>query len=58
MLKSRKFPSGCSQFNPAVGMAALVAALPPVLFWVRVYINSQKAIKDKEEEERIRKVRI
>lgn len=46
-----------AQFNPAIGVAAVVAAIPPVLFWARVYNNAQKAIKEKEQEEEDRKVR-
>ncbi|GMH42045.1 hypothetical protein BSKO_09964 [Bryopsis sp. KO-2023] len=46
------------RFNPAVGVAALVAAIPPILFWVRVYNNIQRVEREKREEEEDRQNRI
>ena len=44
------------QLNPFVAVAALAAAVPPVLFWGRVFMNAQRRIKEDEQKEEERQV--
>jgi len=43
------------QMNPFVAVAALAAAVPPVLFWSRVFMSARKRMKEDaaKEEERL-----
>ena len=44
------------QMNPWVAVAALAAALPPVLFWGRVFMNARRRVKEDERRELEREV--
>ena len=44
--------------NPWVAVAALAAALPPVLFWGRVFFNARRRVKEDERREQDRQVRM
>ncbi len=44
-------------FNPAIGAAAIAAAIPPIIFWVRVVAAEQRRQKEAEDKERAREVR-
>lgn len=44
------------QLSPAIAVAAAVAALPPILFWFRVFLNANKRLKDKAQAEVDRQV--
>ncbi len=46
------------QMNPWVAVAALAAALPPVLFWGRVFLNARRRVKEDERREQDRQVRV
>ena len=43
-------------FNPAIGAAAIAAAIPPIIFWVRVVAAEQRRQKEAEDKERAREV--
>lgn len=44
------------QLSPAIAVAAAVAALPPILFWFRVFLNASKRLKDQAQAEEDRQV--
>lgn len=46
------------QLNPAVAVAAAVAAVPPIVFWARVFYNARKRVVEDEQREAARKVRL
>ena len=39
------------QMNPWVAVAALAAALPPVVFWGRVFLGARRRIREDEQKE-------
>lgn len=43
--------------NPAVAAVCLVAAVPPVVYWVQFFLGIRKRRKEKEMKERERKVK-
>ena len=43
--------------NPWVAVAALAAALPPMIFWSRVFLNARRRLKEDEQKELDRQVR-
>ena len=45
------------RMNPWVAVAALAAALPPVLFWGRIFWNARARVKEDERKELERQVR-
>lgn len=45
-------------FNPAIGVAAAVAAVPPIIFWVRVVLAEQRRKKEIEDKEKARLVSV
>ena len=45
------------RMNPWVAVAALAAALPPVLFWGRIFLSARRRVKDDERKELEREVR-
>jgi hypothetical protein len=45
-----------ARVDPAIAVAAAVAAVPPILFWVRIVLNEQKRRREAEEKERARLV--
>ena len=54
---SQEFQRFEPQMNPWVAVAALAAALPPVLFCGRVFLNARRRIKEDERREQDRQVR-
>lgn len=46
-----------ARMDPAIAVAAAVAAVPPILFWVRIALNEQRRRRETEEKERARLVR-
>ena len=42
--------------DPAIALAAAVAAVPPIIFWIRIALNEQRRRREAEDKERAREV--
>jgi hypothetical protein len=43
-----------AKIDPAIAVAAAVAAVPPIVFWVRIALNEQRRRREAEEKETAR----